>query len=156
MNGYKVLDKGLINQYGFKYEIGKTYYLNGKLKYRTNGFHFCKRVEDTFRFISSRDAEIDVVEIEASGNIEEYEDDYYGFYDMYASDIFKIKRIIDREEYIDMIINSNTYDRVKRLIQLLKLNKSEIIKIRNKYNNTLDFYIDYYQDEKQLKLKKEF
>ena len=41
MKGYKVLLKGLINRYGYTYELNKKYVLNGELKWRKNCFHFC-------------------------------------------------------------------------------------------------------------------
>ena len=112
-----------------------------------NGFHFCKRPEDTLKFIESPEAEIDMVEVEGSGEIVEYEDEYYDFYDMYASSIMTIIRLVPREEYIKSIIDSGNYFRVKRLIELLKLEKSEIDLIREKYKSQLDFTINYYQNE---------
>ena len=150
MKGFKVLDEGLYNQYGFQYELGKTYYLNGELKWAKNGFHFCKRPEDTLRYIEYPDSKIDMVEVIGEGDIVEYEDEYYDFYDMYASSIMTFLRIVPREEYIKNIIDSNNQFRVKRLIELLKLEKDEIYMIKDKYKNQLDFTINYYQNEEYL------
>ena len=150
MKGYKVLDKGLINQYGTKYEIGKIYYLDGELKYKKNGFHFCERPEDTLKFIEYFDSDIDMTEVEGSGEIVTYDDEYYGFYDLHASSIMVINRIIPREEYFDEIINSKNPDRIKRLASLIKLSKLEkdiILKLYPSAKST----IDYYQSEDYVK-----
>lgn len=151
MRGYKVLNKGLINRYGFQYELNKKYTLDGDLKWKENGFHFCKYPEDTFRYIDAFNEEVDLTEVEGSGEIQLYEDDYYGYYDMYASSEIEIKRIVPREEYISIILGSHNPDRVKRLITTMKLNDDEIEAIKKQYKE-LDFYIDYYQiNKKELK-----
>ncbi len=154
MKGYKVLNKGLINRYGFKYELNKKYKLDGTLKWKENGFHFCTYPEDTLRYIDAFNEEIDLTEVEGSGELQLYEDDYYGYYDMYASEEIIINRIVPREEFISMVVNSKNPDRVKRLISGIKLTEDEINFIRERYNN-LDFYIDYYQiNNTNLKIKK--
>ncbi|MBR4177759.1 MAG: hypothetical protein IKR57_00230 [Bacilli bacterium] len=144
MRGYKVLDKGLINQYGTAYEIGKIYYLIGELEYSKNGFHFCDRPEDTLRFIEYFDSDIDMTEVECGGEIITRDDEYYGFYDLHAATIMKIIRIIPRIEYFNEIINSKNSDRVKRLASLIKLTEEEKDIILRLYPN-LKVVIDYYQ-----------
>ena len=130
MRGYKVLLKGLTNRYGFKYEVGKTYHLRGDLKWKENGFHFCKNPEDTLRYVDAFNEEIEFCEVEGSGKIVEYEDEYYGFYDMYASSIIELLRVVPREEIFNIVLNSHS-DRVKRYVTLIKLTpdeKKEILK----------------------------
>ena len=153
MKGYKVLLSGLVNRYGTVYELNKKYTLrSGDLKWRENGFHFCSRPEDTLRYIDAFNEEFDMAEVEGSGDLHLYEDEYYGYFDMYASSEMEIKRIIPREEWISMVINSKNPDRVKRLISTMKLTEDEIELIRSKYNTSMDFYIDYYQNkDDQLK-----
>ena len=43
--GYKAFDKGLINRYGTKFEVGKIYIAEGAIKFgnQGNGFHLCKK-----------------------------------------------------------------------------------------------------------------
>ena len=152
MKGYKVLLSGLVNRYGTVYELNKKYILRGELKWRENGFHFCSRPEDTLRYIDAFNEEFDMAEVEGSGDLHLYEDDYYGYYDMYASSEMEIKRVIPREEWIRSVIDSKIPDRVKRLISTMKLTDDEIELIREKYNTSMDFYIDYYQNkDKELK-----
>ena len=156
MRGYKALNKGLVNRYGYKYELNRKYILNGELKWRENGFHFCTRPEDTLRYVDSWGSEIDVVEIEGSGELQLYEDDYYGYYDMYASTEIILKRIVPREELFRMIIDSNDDERVRRFVSSLELTSEEINTIRELYPRVNDT-IDYYQNEETiLKLKSRF
>lgn len=148
MRGYKALNKGLINRYGFQYELGKKYVLIGELKWGKNGFHFCSRPEDTLRYVDSWNDEIDIVEIEGNGDLILYEDEYYGYYDMYCSSEMTLNRIISREEMFNMIINSHDEHRVKRLAQSLELTDDEIRIIR--YNYDIESTLDYYQDKNNI------
>lgn len=153
IKGYKSLDKNLKNMYGFQYEIGKKYILNGELKWKENGFHFCTYMEDTLRYIKDFNTDFKIVEVIGSGDIVKYDDEYYGYYDMYASSVLEIIREIKREELINEIINSNVF-RVKRLISSIKLTEEELFLIKEKYKN-LDDIINYYQyNQKNLTLKK--
>lgn len=149
MKGYKLLDIGLINEYGFKYEIDKIYTLNGELKWNYNGFHFCTHIEDTLRYRDKEKGTFEIVEIESLGNLVDgsnIENDYYGYETGYATDIFKIIRIIPREELILEVLKSKNIDRVTRLISSIPLLQEEIELIKNKYNfDIIEQYINYYQ-----------
>lgn len=164
MLGYKLVDEGIVNQYGTKYELNKTYYLNGKVKYSKNGFHFSTYPENTLRFTSTRrPKDYFIVEVEASGDIE-CGDDYqtneaYDYNGMYASSEMRIIREIPRQEIFQIILNSNNSTRVKRYIQLVELTQEEINQIRDKYDDFyVNAYIGYYQynDEKSFYKEKEF
>lgn len=144
MKGYKVLNKGLVNRYGYQYELNKKYILNGELKWSENGFHFCTYPEDCLRYIDGFNDEFDMTEIEAGGSIQQYDDDYYGYYDMYASSEMTITKVLSREEFISLVVNSKNENRVKRLINTVKLNEDEINLI-NAFYPKLKPYIDYYQ-----------
>lgn len=150
MRGYKVLDKGLYNQYGTQYELGKVYHLNGELKWSENGFHFCERPEDTLKFIEYFDSDIDMTEVDCGGEIITRDDEYYGFYDMHAATIMKIIRIIPRIEYFNEIVDSKNPDRVKRLASLIKLTQEEKDIILKLYPD-VKLTIDYYQSDEYIK-----
>ncbi len=153
IKGYKSLDNNLKNMYGFQYEIGKKYLLNGELKWKENGFHFCTYMEDTLRYIKDFNTDFKIVEVIGSGDIVKYDDEYYGYYDMYASSVLEIIREIKREELINEVINSNVF-RVERLISSIKLTEDELFLIKEKYKY-LDDIINYYQyNQKNLTLKK--
>ena len=153
MRGYKALNEGLINRYGFVYEVGKTYRLNGNLKWRENGFHFCLRPEDTLRFVDGFNDSIVFVSVLGTGEIVLYEDDYYGYYDMYASSEMTILEIIKREDIFNEIINSNDIFRVKRFSSLIKLEEYEKEIILKKYKEA-EFTINYYQNNEYILKRK--
>lgn len=153
MIGVKALNHDLTNQYGFIYEIGKKYTLNGSLKWRENGFHFCLRPEDTLRYVDGFNEDVCFVLVEGEGKLTTYEDEYYGFYDMYASSEIKIISIISREDVFNMIINSKNEFRAKRYASLIKLTSYEKEEILKKYPK-LQFTIDYYQNDEFILKKK--
>lgn len=154
MKGYKLLDIGLINEYGFKYEINKIYTLEGELKWNHNGFHFCTNIEDTLRYRDKEKGTFEIVEVESLGNLVDgsnVENDYYGYETGYATDKFRIIKIITREELIDIVLKSNNINRITRLIYSIPLSEEEITKIKEMYPNKelINQYIDYYQYDKK-------
>ena len=152
MKGYKALLEGLYNRYGFQYELNKKYELNGELKWNKNGFHFCTRPEDTLRYVDAYNDDVIITEVEGTKDLILYEDEYYGFYDMYASSEIEILRILPREEFFEMVVKSKNPDRVARMVGLMPLTHDEIELIRCFYPN-LKNTIDYYQNEEYV-LKK--
>ena len=153
MRGYKALEKDLKNRYGFQYEFGKKYILNGELKWSENGFHFCTRPEDTLRYVDSWNNNYQIVEVDGSGELQLYEDEYYGYYDMYVSSEMELLDYVSREELFNMVFDSNNIYRVQRLIQMIELTKYEIKQIKEKYSILIP-NIEYYQNKEMiLKLK---
>ena len=146
--GYKCFDKGLTNRYGMHFEIGKTYHCEKNIKFGNDGhgFHICKRMEDTLRYFDAVDAEVDICEVKCFGDIEEYEDDYNGYYDMYACEYMVIEKLLTREEIINYALKLNDFQ-VTRFISLFKLNDKEIALFKQKFASydTVQKYIDYYQ-----------
>ena len=104
MFGYKVFYKGLKDSFGNEYTLGKKYKLDEEVKWSQNGFHFCKRPEDTLRNFDDFNNELEIALIEASGNIVEYDDEYYGYYDMFASSEYKIIRVMSRDEIVRNVL----------------------------------------------------
>ena len=148
MKGYKVLDKGLINQYGFKYEIGKVYNLDGELDYKSNGFCFCEHPETTLLFAGDK-SNFDLTEVEALGNIvsgdDYFENRFYEITGLYATDRMRIKRLVPREELVSMVIESNNFERMKTLNMYLRFTPEEIEAILKKYGQAFKPYIEFYQ-----------
>ena len=57
--------------------------------------------------------------------MKEYDDEYYGYYDMYVCENLRIVRVISREEIISMMLN--TYDlRKERFIRDFNLTEEEL------------------------------
>lgn len=147
--GYKCFDKGLINRYGIKFEVEKTYHINEEIIFGNhgNGFHVCTNLEDTLRYFDAMNDEVDIALVKCYGKMAKGEDDYYGYYDMYAVELMHIEKILTRKEIINYAIKLPE-ERLKRFISLFKLSKEEIILFKNKYNKKEQVleYIKYYQE----------
>ncbi len=152
--GYKCFNKGLLTQYGDKLEVGKTYTATGKILFGKNGYHFCKRVEDTFRYFDTFNNEVDVTKVIGSGFIDESFDDYNEYYDLYASEKIRILEIIPRDKIIEYGLNLYG-PRAWRFISTFGLTDSEILLFKNRYYNDFDMLrrIDIYQENENRKIK---
>ena len=146
--GYKCFNKDMTNRYGVPLEVGKTYSIEGDIKFGNdgNGYHFCKNLEDTLRYFDAVNDEVSICYVKGFGNIDEYEDDYYGYYDMYASSNMEIIKKLSREEIINYALNLYPF-RACRFIQLFKLTTDEIVLFKNKFKNDKDVInsLLYYQ-----------
>jgi|GEM_PF-5456721 len=148
IEGYKSFNQGLITQFGDSLEEGKIFTMDGVIKYHQNGYHFCKRLEDTLRFFDVRSSEVEICKVIGSGDIDEGYDDYYDYYDLYAARELEIVKKLAREEIISLMINPNEVFelRMKRFIEGYNLTESEIIKIIELYpTDLIKRTIDYYQ-----------
>ena len=164
VKGYKAFNKGLTNRYGRKFEIGKQYSVDGKISFGNNGngFHFCKNIEDTLRYFDGVDGEVEIVEVIGTGEIVTNEDEYNGFYDMYAAKTITISKKIERKKLVNMFLTTITSElRVVRFIQLFRLTEKEIEMLKLKYAGSIMIMdaIAYYQEgqtdvyEKKHKVK---
>ena len=120
------------------------YKLDGEVKWSQNGFHFCKRPEDTLRNFDDFNNELEIALIQASGNIIGYDDEYYGYYDMFASSEYKIIRVMSREEIVREVLTSKNIFRQKRLLERMRLTEEQL-KLFKGLIEELDDVISYYQ-----------
>ncbi len=125
MIGYKGFNKDLTNRYGNKFEVGKVYHVDGEIKWGNygNGFHLCVHIEDCFRYVDPSTSVM--TEVIGFGKLLEYDDEYYGYYDMYVCENLKVVRVIPREEIISMMLNANSY-RKDRFIRDFNLTEEEL------------------------------
>ena len=123
--GYKALNKDFTNRYGIRYEIGTIYQVSGEIKWGNNGngFHLCTHIEDCYRYVNSDNSIM--TEVIGFGKLLEYDDEYYGYYDMYVCENLKVVRVIPREEIISMMLNANSY-RKDRFIRDFNLTEEEL------------------------------
>ena len=123
--GYKGFNKDFTNRYGNKFEIGKVYHADGEIKWGNNGngFHLCTNIEDCFRYVDSDTSVIN--EVIGFGKMKEYDDEYYGYYDMYVCENLRIVRVISREEIISMMLHTYA-DRRNRFIRDFNLTEEEL------------------------------
>ena len=147
--GYKCFNKGLINRYGTKFRIEKTYHCDKQIKFGNNGhgFHVCKRLEDTLRYFDAMNKEVDICIVECYGKYDKQEDDYYDYYDMFAFEYMVIKKLLTREEIISYGLELFGYQ-LERFISLFKLTKEEIDIFKHKFQKESQIlkFIAYYQE----------
>ena len=67
MKGYKGMSRDMTCR-GMKYEIGKTYEVDGDIELCKRGLHFCKNLKDVFDYYN-RDGENRFFEVEAVGQV---------------------------------------------------------------------------------------
>lgn len=149
ITGYKCFNKDLTNSYGMQFSVGKIYIVKGVIKFGNNGngFHICKNMEDTFRYFDAINNEVSICKVIGSGKMTKYDDEYYGYYDMYTVEKLEILKKLNREEIIDFGLNLN-YLRAKRFVQGIKLTQEEIKKFKDKFSSNIDVLnaIEYYQE----------
>lgn len=146
--GYKVLDSNMCNMYGKKFELNKSYKVEGPIKFGThgNGYHFCKNFEDTLKYSLGYEDGINVIEVIGKGDIIESFDRYNGFYDLYVAREIELIRKLERKEILDkaIIMNEMKLIRFLSLYQLDDKEKIYFIKNIKKLSlgviQTFDFY----------------
>ena len=145
IKGYKCFNKNLINRYGMSFEVGMTYSVDGDIRFGNNGngFHMCTNLEDTLRYF-------DGFNLKLCPNCNSellFEDNYYGYYDMYSVEKIKIIKRLSREEIINIILSSYEF-KVIRFIQGYKLlpQELELFKIKFANNTSIMNAISYYQE----------
>ena len=148
MIGYKSYDGNTVKEEDI---LGKHFHLDGEIKFHERGYHFCKRIEDTFRYSGGiNNPNMIISEVEANNIIDEGSDEYFGYYDMYATSDLYVLRILAREEIINYFLNKAYSERVIRFLQTFKLNEIEIelFKLRFMDNDSISKTVEYYQENK--------
>ena len=153
VHGYKAFFLDHTNRHGMEFVEGATYKTVGEVSFgnsSTSGFHMCKRLEDTLRYFPPKEINISIASVTGRGKIVEYEDDYYGFYDMYACEEITINRFLTREEILSMYLGENApYDeRIIRFVQLFNLNDFEVELFKDRFGDNYRIMqnIGYYCD----------
>ncbi len=142
--GYKAFNN-MQDRFGNSYQLDVTYEVSGPVKFRKNGFHFCKNIEDVFRYYDGFDDNTIVCLVEGFGELDEYEDEMNEYFDMYSSSKLKILKILSRDEVLQIAL-SNGVISMLRFISGYKLTDEEINIILDRYHETLvEDYISYYQ-----------
>lgn len=145
IKGYKIFignKNCFVNNYKKMFEVGKIYEVRERIHPKDSGYHFALRLEDTLRYGNAKEEEFVLCEVTALGNIVEYEDEYYGYYDLYVTDKIRIDKILTRNEIIDYALKLPDY-RLIRLIATMKLDDEEVKLFLNRETEVLK-YIDYY------------
>lgn len=152
VQGYKCFKKGLINNYGVKFQVGGLYHSRGDIIFGTlgNGFHMCERLEDTLRFFNTFTENVDICKVIGFGECVKSDDEYNDYYDMYACENMYIVKKLTREEIVLYGLNLCEF-RLMRFIASFKLNDNEKKMFRDKFQRQtlINDYLDYYQDSKK-------
>ncbi|MEG0025810.1 MAG: hypothetical protein RR703_00420 [Bacilli bacterium] len=133
--GYKAFNIDMTDNYGNKYAEGQVYSTKGEIKFGTNGFHMCKNIEDVFRYYDSFFKKINICEVRGTGELSEnfsFEDDYYGYYDMYAVSKLEILKILSYDNIIECFKKMPEF-RLPRFIMGFDFQGEEMMYLINKY-----------------------
>ena len=172
IEGYKAFHQDHTNNYGLKFEEGKEYVTSKEISYgpySKSGFHMAKDLVDVFRFFPSDD--IAIAKVEGRGNFQKYDDEYYGYFDLYAVEKLKILQFLKREEYVNMILSKYySYVTMNKFLSTFKLKAhekklflktflnnygycySQILALLYHQFNQLDIYeIDYEKQEQRIR-----
>jgi hypothetical protein len=156
IKGYKAFKHDMFNNYGDKFEEGKTYKLDGEISFgvKGRGFHMCKRIEDTFRYVE--DDDVKIAKVTGRGKIVEGFDHYNEYYDMYCTSEITIDHIMSREEVIKELLKRTEEGVCRFLSTGFKLTDTEVALFRLAFSDSIrvNQYIDYYvYDDKEVFLK---
>lgn len=151
IEGYKAFNSDFTALNNIKFKVGDHKHIDGIVKAGPiggHGFHLCKNFEDTFRFVEENPILCEVIGFGKISN--EYIDYYNGYDEIYACSDIIIKRIVSREEIIQMAKNLSGY-KLERLIITYKMTNEEIKEIENNLspqNNKkrIKKFIDYYHN----------
>lgn len=143
ITGYKAFNKDMTNRYGTKFLIGILYTSNGIVKFKNNGFHLCKNFEDTLRYFDAFNEQINICKVSGFGNIDKYNNEYYGYLDMYAVEKLYIDKLLNRNEILEMAKDLPNY-RLEKFVSLYKLTQEEIDFLKP-FSDDVDSAIKYYQ-----------
>lgn len=147
IEGYKAFNKDYTNRYGLLFKKSQEYLSCGPLEFgilSNNGFHMCKYLADVFRYFDSDNCV--VAKVLGSGNYKEYNDEYYGYYDMYVVEKIKIVKFLTRREIIDTIYQDNIFNIIK-FLKTFKLNNQEKLNFLKIYEDNIEIikHLLYYQ-----------
>ena len=106
--GYKALKNGLMTFDGIQLQIGKVYVAKGIIKYGKNGYHMCKNLEDTLRYVDGINEEINICKVIGFGEIHSYEDEYNGYYDNYVCEKMILTELLTYEQIIEIMKRNNS------------------------------------------------
>ena len=150
IKGFKCFYSGLVNAFGQQLELDKKYVYDGPVKFKSGGYHLCTNLEDTLRYFDD-DKGIDICEVVGYPKYIKYDDEYYGYYDMYACQGILLKKILTRDEIISKADEMNPIA-FKRFSTGYKLTKDELSYFKNKYRSQYDvlYHLIYYYEDKDI------
>ena len=133
IHGFKSFGTDGRNINGITFEEGKIYHCDGEIVYGPlgNGYHMALNLEDTLRFSYNCDGLVldpIIALVIARGNIAEnklLDDDYAGYYDLFACSDLEIVKYLSRKEIIEYGRNLTSFSR-ERFLTHYKLLPEEL------------------------------
>ncbi len=145
IEGYKAFNIDKTNRYGKSFVEGETYHIEGKVKFGSFGcgFHLCTELADVFRYV---DDNVLVAKVTGSGNCLRYDDEYYGYYDMYVVSTITINKFLTREEIINLMLYDNGFN-IEKFLATFRLNEQEKVLFWEKFSGDyrLSRFLLYFQ-----------
>lgn len=153
--GFKCFNQGLKNAFGEQLILDKKYVYDGPIKFRYNGFHICVNLEDTLRYFDGFHNEVDICEAIGYPRSVLFEDEYNGYYDMYACQGLILTKLLTRTDILNRAdaMNENSF---RRFAMGYRLTKEELDYFKNKYRNNINVleHLIYYYEDKTIYSKK--
>ena len=145
MLGFKAFDDDLINRYGQKFELEKEYIMDGEIKFGSRGFHFCTNLEDTLRYVDGTSAIITIVE--SLGNLQKYDDEYNGYYDMFVTNKIKIIKVLTKDDILKYMFKLPEFRIIRLISSYFQFNEEDLQMLEMLYqnNDSIIKAIRYYQ-----------
>lgn len=148
VKGYKAFNKNATNRYGISFIEGQTYRFFGRISFGNNGngLHLCTTLADVFRYVDAIDDEVLVASVTGRGQMVSFNDEYFGYYDMYAVEELTVDKFLTRREILDKMLEASEFD-VKKFMMTFKLSLEEAYEFLNKFASNYDILLSilYYQ-----------
>ena len=153
VKGYKAFNKDKTNRCNELFDVGVKYRVTGDIRFGgvntkvANGYHMCTRLADVFRYVDAMNGNFIVAEVTGRGNYQKYDDEYYGYFDMYAFEEIEINRFIDRKEVMEILFSTSGEFDVSKLVRTCRLTPEELLVLINKFKSCYSLLklILYYQ-----------
>ena len=149
LRGYKAFNKDHTNRYGKPFLEGEIYKTEGPLRFGNdgNGFHMAKNLSDVFRYFDAEHDNVSVARVTGFGNSVEFNDEYYGYYDMYAFEYLRVDHFMSRAEIIETMLRCKTPYLLVHFFQTFSLTEEEKTLFAREFrdNNEVMPHLLYYQ-----------
>ncbi len=157
IDGYKAFNENRTNNYGMIFKENEIYSTSKNIKFglKGEGYHFAKNIEDTFRYINDK-KHIEIAKVTALGNVITVNDEFYGYYDLYVTNILKVDKFWTREEILSLIISKGENAICRFIITGFKLTEKELEILYELNNETVDKYIEFYYKNNKDVFRKQY
>lgn len=126
IKGFKVFYKDLTTRSGMSLKVGQSYRIPNHISLKDSAYHFCHNMEDGLCFFDKKE-ELEICEVLSDDEVIPFENDYYGYYELYAARHIELLKKLTRQEIID---------NYKELAKNLYINEMRIARFLNGYQLT--------------------